>query len=224
MFSFFKPSREKAAKALQSGKFDAAIKQYRRLLKDDPENHELIHDLGVALLGCGQFAEAIACFKEANTLHEDSKHWNNLGRAFLELKEFQNANDAFEVSAKLDPKDPQPRYNLTVCFREQGDAELAFLELQYVSEQFPEHVQAHNDLALFFEEASEHDKAFSHLEKALQLEPAHIPARINMIQMLFDQARVADAEPHLKILKQWTDVSVVINEEGQRHIVLLGLK
>ena len=58
MFSFFGNTKEGAAKALRQGDFAAAIRRYRKALEKNGDDHEMHHDLGIALLESGAAAEA----------------------------------------------------------------------------------------------------------------------------------------------------------------------
>ena len=219
---FSKPTKERAAQALNSGDFKGAIKRYRRLIESDAGDHELFNDLGVALLESGQPGEAAEAFSRANDLHENPIHWNNLGRAQLQLGAFAVARASFEKAVALDPDDPQPRYNLTICLREQGDMEASFNALLAFSEGHPDHVAAHGDLALHYEERQELERAESHCERALALDPDYAPARLNLIRMLCDAGRYPDSLPHLEALAERGAKVVVAAEDGQAQISING--
>ncbi len=219
---FSKPTKESASRASSSGNFKGAIKQYRRLINDDASDHELFNDLGVALLGSGQPAEAAKAFSDANDLRENGIHTNNLGRAHLQMGEYAAARAAFERASTLDPDDLQPGYNLTVCLREQGDMEDSFNALLAFSERHPDHVAAHGDLALHYQDRRDMDRTVSHCERALTLDPGYLPARLNLIRMLCDAGRYPDSLPHLEAVAEQGAKVVVAAEDGQAQISIEG--
>lgn len=219
---FSGPTKESASRASSSGNFKGAIKQYRRLIKDDATDHELFNDLGMALLGLGQPEEAAEAFSDANDLQENAIHTNNLGRAHLQVGAYAAARAAFERAAALDPEDPQPVYNLTVCLREQGDMEASFDALLAFTEKHPDHVASHGDLALHYEDRQDMDRAISHCERALALDAEYAPARMNLIRMLCDAGRYPDSLPHLEAMAEQGAEVVVASEDGHTQITIDG--
>jgi len=219
---FSKPTRESASRALITGDFESAIKQYRHLTQDDGRDHELFNDLGIALLESGMPAEAVDALSTACELHENAIQTNNLGRAHLQMGAYAAALAAFGRASALDPDDPQPGYNITVCLRMQGDMEASFNALLAFSERHPDHVASHGDLALHYEDRQELDRAVSHCQRALALDAEYIPARINLIRLLCDLGRYPDSLPHLETLAQGGAEVVVSAEDGQAKISIDG--
>lgn len=206
MLGFLRPSKRNAQQALreglQSGDLRRAIRQFRRLASRTPEDHELVHDLGVALLETGEFVEAVTCFERANEMVESAVHWNNLGRAKMGIGEFGPAAGAFVRARTLDPEDPQPWYNLTICQRLSGKAQQAFSELAKFVVVHPDHAAAHSDLALHHEERGDNRAAICHLETALKAASDYSIARLNLVRLLCDEGRRDQATPHLERLAE----------------------
>jgi len=200
MFAFLFASRERAGRALNRGDYSSAIRQYRRLLKRTPSDHELLNDLGVALLEVDRVSEALDCFEQANRLHENATHLNNLGRAFLRQRNFAEAAAAFKRAWKLDPEDPRPWFNLTVCYRLQRKRAEAREELKRFLLAYPAHAGARNDLALQFEAHGDRAVAISHLRRALESDRGCLPARLNIIRILCTMGKGEDATQHLEAL------------------------
>ncbi len=228
MFGWFRPTKAKAAaalmKAFRTGKFDPAIRLYEKLLRDAPNDHELHNDLGVAFLESGNLAAALAQLHKATELYDCCIHRNNLGRALLRSKDFASAVIAFGKARELDPNDPQPWYNLTICLREEGREQESLAQLVEFVRRFPDHANGLNDLGLHCEEQGNKEEALQKFQQSVTLAPASIPARVNMIRMLCDLGRYPDATPHLETLAQLgmkvhvnaTETQVVIHLNDMR--------
>ena len=157
MFSLFGNNKQEAIKALRQGDFATAIRRYRKALEKNGDDHEMHHDLGIALLESGAAAEAVPCFERANAIREHAQHWNNLGRAHLAAGNPQAATAAFGKARAMDPRDPMPWYNQAVCMRQQGQHDAALNELKAILAEFPNHAGAHNDLGCHYDERKEKD-------------------------------------------------------------------
>lgn len=226
MWDWFLPPKSRAAKALarafQGGDFQEAVRQYEQALARDPNDHEILNNLGVALLEVGQTAKAVARLKRANEIHECAEHWDNLGRAFLEYGDYPIAHDAFLKARQLDPANPQPWYNLAVLLRRSGRREDSFAELSVLSVVHPEHAMTHNDLGAYYAEHGQPDQAVACLERAVHLAPNLPMPRLNLIRLYCQLQRLADSTRHLEALAERGVQVVVQTQSGRLAIVLNG--
>ena len=226
MFGFGKVTREAAAQALadglRTGDFRAAVKQYRKLAEQHPDDHKVHHDLGFALLEAGDTAGAVGSLRRANELQESPIQWNNLGRALLRQREFGEAKRAFQRARDLDGSDPQPWYNLTVALREEGDTEGSFRELGTLCAAHPRHAGSRNDLATHYLMRGQRDMAAEQLRSAIDANPDYAPARLNLIRLLCEAGRYPDSTEHLEHLAKLGANVVVSAKDGKVEIVLNG--
>ena len=223
MFSLFgNNTKEGAAKALREGDFATAVKRYRKALEKNDGDHEMHHDLGIALLESGAAKEAIPCFERANAIRDHAVHWNNLGRAHLAAGNPAAAAEAFNAARGKDPRDPKPWYNLTVCMREQGRRDSAMAELKAMLAQFPDHAGAHSDLGCHYDELGERDRAMEEFHHAVMANAAYAPARLNLIRMLCEAKRFPDATPHLEFLANRGAKVEVASNDGRVRVSVNG--
>jgi tetratricopeptide (TPR) repeat protein len=90
----------------QQGDYQAAIRDYRKVLQSHPDMVEAKVNLGAALAHVGQFDEAIAMYKSAlPTLPFKNPVLLNLGLAYYKKGDFANAREQFEALHQLQPKD-----------------------------------------------------------------------------------------------------------------------
>ena len=222
MFSLFGNTKEGAAKALRQGDFATAIRRYRKALENNGEDHEMHHNLGIALLESGAAAEAVPCFERANAIRDHAMHWNNLGRAHLAAGNPDAAVAAFNAARKMDPRDPQPRYNLTVCKRLLGQHDAAMDELMAMLVEYPDHAGAHNDLGCYYDDRQEKDKALDQFDRAVKANPNYAPARLNLVRLLCQAQRFPDARPHLEFLAAAGAKVEVAAKDGRMRISVNG--
>lgn len=224
--SIFGPSKEKADKAFnkafKTGDFSTALKLYRKLADKDPNDYESLHNIGFIFLSVKQGAEAIDYFIKANNIHESPIHWNNLGRAYQQVKKYSEAQDAYTKAMQLDMNDPMPWYNLTVCLREMGNVEESITELEKLIQAHPSHAGSNNDLALHYEDQGHIDRAIAQLEKALNSNPDYTPSRLNLIRVLCEKGKYPDSTAHLEYLAKQGAKIEVSAKDGKVKIVING--
>jgi tetratricopeptide (TPR) repeat protein len=173
--------------AWQQGDLRQAAKLGEKLVAKAPDDFENVHDLGMVYFQAGVYDAALHCLTEANKIHEKSTHWNNIGRVYQAIKDFKQARKSYDKARELDSADPQPWYNLTVCFREEGNMQAAFDELKQIIKVHPQHLGSRSDLGLHLEQRGQIDEAIEQFEAALAIDPEYYPARENMILALCDQ-------------------------------------
>ena len=223
---FFGITKAKANAQLQRSfatrNFIKAITLYRKLIAKSPNDHELIHDLGVAYLESGALSEAVAAFHDANRLLPASRHYNNLGRALLALRDYDAAMAAFAKARELDPADPQPWYNLTVLLRDRGRREEAHQELRNFLQAHPTHANGLNDLGCWHLDRRETSDAIVCFEQAIANAPDAPPPRLNLIRVLCDAKRFPETTPHLDWLARQGNKVVVGTHNGEVQIDVNG--
>lgn len=223
MFSIFGVSKEKAEKAYNDGKntgdFNSAIKLYEKLIAKDANDVESIVTLGNIYLSMDDNQGAINAFKQANAVKESGSHWNNLGRAYQQAKNYISAAEAYENAVQLNPDNIQAAYNKAVCLREMGNREDAFQLLLKIIKKNPDHANSHNDLAEHYENKKDLDKVVFHLEKAVQSDPCNIAGRLSLIRVLCEQGNYPESKPHIDIMTQHGYSFEVTDEDGQVSIM-----
>ncbi|HIA48231.1 MAG TPA: tetratricopeptide repeat protein [Candidatus Hydrogenedentes bacterium] len=179
-----------------------AAKFGEKLVRKDPEDFQNLHDLGVVYLQFDMPERVLDLLESANALHESSLHWNNIGRACQALEKFKEAQDTYAKARELDPDDPQPWYNISVCQREAGDMDGSYKTLIEISEAFPDHAGTHNDIALHLESGGDFDMAVARLDDALRADPDYDAARQNIVRILCAQNSLERATTYLNHWKQ----------------------
>jgi Ca-activated chloride channel family protein len=115
-----------ALKNYKSGRFDAALTEYDRLLKDKPDDARLHFNAGTAAYRAKEYAEAQKHLNAAvftDDLQLQQQAYYNLGNAQFRLGEqiedlgkrqeaWNQAVNSFDSALKLNPKDTDAQFNL----------------------------------------------------------------------------------------------------------------
>jgi tetratricopeptide (TPR) repeat protein len=225
MFSFFANPRRRADRAFrkgfETGKYTSAVRLYRRVVDKDPSDYEALHNLGFIFLEVGDGAQAIEYLKKANAVHECSLHWNNLGRAYQQTRQFPEALEAYRNAVRLDEENVDPRYNSTVCLREMGKEQESLRELEMFLLDHPDHAGANNDRAIHHETSGEREKAVSSLRRALQSNPDYLASRLNIIRILCMMGRFPESTRHLEYLAE-AGAQVRVEEKDGKVLVWIN--
>lgn len=106
----------------KAGRFDEAIRRYRRTLEVVPSYARAYAGLGDALLGQQRPAEALPMLERAVQLNPSlADAYNNLGIARLSLGRRPEGVDAFRRAIALEPDFATAYVNLAMALRNQGD-------------------------------------------------------------------------------------------------------
>ncbi len=115
---------QEAERAYQSAKgflvkkeWDPAIAEMQSALQICPEHIEATRGIGTAMMGKGQFAEAIPYFQRVIELRGENVEAGdhaNLGKTYAKLKQFKEARAEYMKAEKIAPDDCGVLYNLGV--------------------------------------------------------------------------------------------------------------
>jgi len=104
-----------AQEFLVNRQWDTAIARMQSIVQVCPEHVEATRGLGTAMMGKGQFAEAVPYFKRVIELRGEKAEagdYANLGKAHAKLKQYKEARAEYMKAQKLAPDDCGVLYNL----------------------------------------------------------------------------------------------------------------
>ena len=153
--------RNNYASALaERGDLDAAIREYRDVLRKWPHLPRVHNNLGNVLAARGNTADAISHHNEALRLTSDaSPGRDNPGRTFDRA---------------------MAHYNLGNMFLVRGKAQEAIAEYNDALGLRPDFDKAHNNLGIAFSAAGKYPEAIAAFQRAIQLNPYNADARKNL--------------------------------------------
>lgn len=112
---------QKGVDLQQRGLFDHAIEEYERALKLEPDNIDVMVNLGAACLQKGLSDRAVKLLSRA--LEKDPANslvLYNIGKAFLYREEYEAALTVFNRAAELLPNDNDIKKLISSCLRSMG--------------------------------------------------------------------------------------------------------
>ena len=98
---------------LQSGRIKDSVPYLEAMDKSDPNNVQVLYNLGIAYSELGQFDEAIIRLKRAVQLDPQHSHaWTGIGVAYQRMGKRELALEPMQKAVKADPTDGYGRRNL----------------------------------------------------------------------------------------------------------------
>ena len=137
--STFRQIFDRAHQEEESGNWLSAANLYRTLIRIQPDNLEVIVNLGNCHFHQGELGVAIEIYRAALQLHSDcTEAWYNLGNALDESHRFSEAVHAFEMALKLDSTRFEIHFNMALTLEKSGQSDAAHARWQTVLELAPD--------------------------------------------------------------------------------------
>jgi tetratricopeptide (TPR) repeat protein len=160
----------------KAGKYEAAVKDLTEAIKLSPDWEDPHYVLGLALTETGKLKQAIAEFKQVVNLaiKDEPKILAsyNMGNAYADLGEYQEAIKSYQYAIELNANSLQP---------------------QPLS-------KPHNNLGLAYAASDRLEDAVAEFKQAVQLRPSYAEAHYNLGVAYIQLGRKPEAEDQQKIL------------------------
>ena len=167
--------------ALGLGDYSTAIELHRRLLLSEGNNAIAHYHLGFAYGMVGLTAEEISEYRAAIGL--GLKTWDlflNLGLAYFDRDELENATAAFETAVALGPQHAETHFNLAVVYERENRLHEALREIVVSLSLAPENLDAANTDAIICAKMGNFVFARNIWTLLGQAAPDYAPARTNL--------------------------------------------
>lgn len=133
---------------LQSGRIKEAMPYLEALAKTDPDNVQILYNLGIAYSELGQFDEAIIRLKRAVTLNPKHAHaWTGIGVAYQRMGKHAQALEPMQKAVEAAPSDGYARRNLAAILLGVGRGAEALEHLRVARKALPHDAQTLYGLA-----------------------------------------------------------------------------
>ncbi|MDP2700248.1 tetratricopeptide repeat-containing glycosyltransferase family protein [Thalassospira sp.] len=110
---------ERALAAHQAGKLDEAIRLYGAILRQKPDQPDVLNNIGVALRRTKRFEAALAAYQRAATLRPGNAGlWTNMGNCLREMMRYDAAIVAHDRALELDPDTKTHPFNAGLVWRD----------------------------------------------------------------------------------------------------------
>jgi tetratricopeptide (TPR) repeat protein len=162
-----------------------AVAQYRRILKDWPDQFDTLHYLGVALAQLDQFEEALSPLSQALRMNNDhAVAHNHYGNVLAGLNRHREAIVSYGRALALDPSLADAHYNSGVAFTAVGEHDAALACYSRAIECHPGYAQAHNNRGSLLAELGQISEPLLDYEAAILAQPHLTDAWINRSHLL----------------------------------------
>jgi len=176
--------REKIAEAVtlhEAGNLRATADIYREVLKQNPDNVEALHFLGVVLCDGGIYDQALPLFEKAIALAgPDSSILFNYGVALRSLGRLTQASRAFRHAAEASPGRVDCWHNLGESYRQLGRLTDAVDSFNKATKADPYNEPAWFNLGNVLVDQGFNDEAIQAYERVVTLNSTNIQARNNL--------------------------------------------
>jgi len=138
---------------LQSGRIKEAVPYLEALAKTEPDNVQVLFNLGIAYSELGQYDEAVIRLKRAVQLDPMHAHaWTAIGVAYQRMGKRELALEPMQKAVEADPTDGYSRRNLGAMLMSAGRKEEALVQLREARRALPHDPQTVYGLASALEE------------------------------------------------------------------------
>lgn len=184
----------RANAAILSRDFVLAARLYKNILKDDPENTEVLTQLASCYIRAGEDRKALyVCLEILKLEPNNFAVLNNLGGVYRRLGMYHESIAVLERALTCGKNPYAIYYNMGQTYKLMGeyiDAEDCF---NTVIEENPNDVLAYNHLGSIQALRNEHNKAIQTYNKALQVDPNHPILHFNIASSYEAVGKFTDA-------------------------------
>ncbi|MBF96344.1 MAG: hypothetical protein CMJ13_03870 [Pelagibacterales bacterium] len=184
-----------AAVLIKKNKSQEALKANKEALKLNPEDDEVLNNLGLILQKLGKFKEAEVNLKKAISLKPNfSQAYFNLGITLKALGKFEEAEESYKAALKFQPNYIQAFNNLGNLLKETGRLEEAEASFKQAIALKPDYAEAHSNLGVTLQILGRLEEAEASFKEAITLKPDHFEAHSNLGVTLKKKGRLEEAE------------------------------
>ncbi len=175
------PDIAKGREHHHAGRLDEAKAVYERVLKDEPENHDVLHMLGVVASQQDRYDDALALVGQALSLEPGfALAHNTAGSVYQRLGRIDDAIQSFLAAIDNDPDYGNAHFNLGTMLLAKHQHDEAQQALARAVELEPDLAEAHLNLGIACKSLGRHDQAISALLRATELNPGFAPAHSSL--------------------------------------------
>jgi tetratricopeptide (TPR) repeat protein len=185
---------------ISAGELDAAASVYREVLDYDPHSPTALNNLAIVYLRTGRDRDAIVLFNRLLSLYEDEAAALNLGIAYLNLGQIDEAIGSLKRAHELVPEKPLAPYAIGEAYETKGDSENAELWYAKALGIYDERLAAGGRQsrvislrAVCAAKLGRFDEAITGVEEALEAEPGNGEFLFNAAKVYAMAGRHAEA-------------------------------
>ncbi len=200
----------------QQGQFDKAEAGYRQVLKIDPKQADSLHLLGVIAHQRLDHTQAVELINRAlSQKTTDATIYNNLGKSYRALEEYEKAVDCYKKAIQLNPDYQAAWNNLGAAYYGCEKTEESIRACNEAIRLKPKDFQAHLNLGNALKQAGDCKAAVESFDKALEINPTYYQAHFNLGNLYKGAGQLNEAVScYLEVLKIKPDLAEAHNSLG----------
>ncbi|MBF8274866.1 MAG: glycosyl transferase family 9 [Magnetococcales bacterium] len=165
----------------QKGRFATAEALYLELLRDSPDDAQVLHLLGLLASASGDSGKAIRWISQAISIQPAfPEALNNMGHALLEQGRFAESVTFYQKAIALKPDFVEAHYNLGNVFKMMGHPDQALACYRNTLHIRPDFADAHLNMGTVFHARGVLAEAMNAYQQALALRPDYPEALVNV--------------------------------------------
>ncbi len=200
----------RARSAVLARDFELAIRLFKRLLQEFPDNLELLHELATTYIRSEQDEQALAIYQQI--LQKDRNDYGaliGLGGIYRRMGRFEESVNVLERALSLDGDSVQTFYTLGFTYKQMGRFDDALECFDHVIEQNPGDILAYNHLGTIYSLRGDSKNAVASYRRGLQLDANHPILHYNLAQEYeklgyYDEV-ISEYEAALRAKPGWSD-------------------
>ena len=174
------------------------IDEVQSELDKQPNNTELLNDLGVGYFLIGEYSKSVKALKKAVQLEpENESYLYNLGNSYAENEDFNESILQYLKALEINPGHLPSLNNLADSYERAGNSEKAFEIFTYVVKIAPNDPFPLFNLGNFLLRSNRHIEAVKCYEKVLEHNVQFTDAYYNIAWILSEAGATSDARSYL---------------------------
>jgi tetratricopeptide (TPR) repeat protein/GT2 family glycosyltransferase len=180
-----------------------AERLYKQLLKNEPNNPDVLHSSGVIAYQKGQYDRAVELINKAIKQNGSvAQYHNTLGIALEALGKFQEAIFAYQQAVSIKNDYAEAYHNMAIAFQSLGNYAVAVEECKKAVSLKPDYAKAYNTMAFSLEKQNLDGPAVENYKQAIRLEPNYVEAYNHLGVVLSRQGKFDEAIENFSLALQ----------------------
>lgn len=176
-----------------TGETSKAESVLRDLLKQNPNNEGVIEQAAQLMLDHSRAQEAVTLLKTATDRAPSGRLSDLLGDAYTQLRDFPNAEIAYNKAVDAEPDEPGHRRGLAQTLAAEGKFKEALAQYQLLSQADPDDPENYLHLAEMHRQLHQLDEAERDIVQAKQRAPGNLEVVYSEAMIYEAQGRYSDA-------------------------------
>ncbi|HLD17335.1 MAG TPA: tetratricopeptide repeat protein [Coxiellaceae bacterium] len=188
-----------AVQQFKTGQIQQAIEACQTLLRENPDQAAVQHQLALFYAQCYHYTEALPAAEKACQLEPNTASYRNtLGNLYLHLRRLEAAEKEYQAGLALAPNHATFYNNLGKVYYQQGNLSQAKTYYEKALAREPDYPEALFNLALVLAKKELFSDAIHQLKKVLALKPEFPPALSQLAQLYLNAGELKEAETIFK--------------------------